>query len=111
MKVSSIKRIVVLSLAIVFLIFSFQHNSLFVYADEDQRVDEDQDTDDIIGMIIDKSIGYLLTSHNEDGSYDGSYPYNVTAEICFILEVYAEGSIGSSICWIKEYIVDNADVT
>lgn len=37
MKVSSIKRIVVLSLAIVFLIFSFQHNSLFVYADEDQR--------------------------------------------------------------------------
>ena len=116
MKVSSIKRIVVLSLAIVFLIFSFQHNSLFVYADEDQRVDEDQDTDDkqdkddIIGMIVDKSIGYLLTSHNEDGSYDGSYPYNVTAEICFILDDHAEGSIDSSICWIKEYIVDNAEV-
>ena len=105
MKVSSIKRIVVLSLAIVFLIFSFQHNSLFVYADEDQ------DTDDIIGMIVDKSIGYLLTSHNEDGSYDGSYPYNVTVEICFILDDHAEGSIDSSICWIKEYIVDNADVT
>ena len=50
MKVSSIKRIVVLSLAIVFLIFSFQHNSLFVYADEDQRGDEDQDADDTSTM-------------------------------------------------------------
>ena len=70
----------------------------------------DAETEETRKAIVSSATDYLIFSMNDDGSFSGTYPFNVTTDVCHILETYTDTDVSKTFAWIYgQNIPDEVD--